>query len=204
MIQLRYLTIFFMVILTSASLGQDAWELKLDKDSIKVYTRSHPKSAFDEFKAISTVNLSMEEFIKIMKDIPSYPDWVNNTEACSLLSRPSDSSQIYHTEIKVPFPFQNRDAVYLNAFQYNTQAKKLTVTIENQPDYLESQDDLVRMPFGEGKWVFITKPDGHNEVTLQMVVDPGGSLPAWLVNKFITESPYETLKALRSMGNNRD
>ncbi|MCB2222462.1 MAG: hypothetical protein KQI35_18915 [Bacteroidetes bacterium] len=193
-----------ILILTSATLSQETWELKLDKDGIKVYTRSHPRSAFDEFKATSTVDLTMEEFMAIMKDIASYPDWVSNTEECSLLDRPSDSIQIYHNVVKVPFPFQNRDAVYLNAFQYDAQTKKLTITIENQTDYLEPQDDLVRMPFGEGKWEFVTKPDGNNEVTLQMVVDPGGSLPAWLVNKFITESPYETLKALQVMGKKMD
>jgi hypothetical protein len=199
MISLRYqVTLLFLSIALSA-MSQDNWELKLDDDNIRVYTRDHAKSNFDEFKATTTVDFSLDTFIKILKDVEAYSEWVGNTENCTLLSRPSDSVQIYHNELKVPFPFQNRDAVYLNAFLYNPGQHKLTVSIENLPAYIEEKEDLVRMPFGEGKWEMTVNPDGSNEISLQMAVDPGGSLPAWLVNRFITESPYKTLQALKEM-----
>lgn len=39
---------------------------------------------------------------------------------------------------------------------------------------------------------------GGVNVTYQMHISPGGSIPNWLANQTVVDTPYGTLKALRS------
>jgi hypothetical protein len=39
-------------------------------------------------------------------------------------------------------------------------------------------------------------PQGKLDVTLSMQVDPGGEIPAWLVNMFVFKTPVNTLMGL--------
>jgi hypothetical protein len=56
---------------------------------------------------------------------------------------------------------------------------------------------IVRVTKFEGKWTII--PLGKNLIKVEYVlrVDPGGSIPAWLINLFSTRGPYESFKKLR-------
>ena len=48
----------------------------------------------------------------------------------SLVSRESDTLQVYYAEAKAPFPYKNRDGVYLNIFRWDPDERILRVEIE--------------------------------------------------------------------------
>lgn len=48
----------------------------------------------------------------------------------------------------------------------------------------------------EGFWKLVPKGD-TTEVTYQVHTEPGGSVPAMVANKFVVDSPFNTLKQLR-------
>lgn len=65
-----------------------------------------------------------------------------------------------------------------------------------EPDYLPAVEGYVRVTRVDGFWQF-TPLDDKTEVTYQVHMDPGGSVPSWLANKFVVEAPFNTLRALR-------
>jgi len=180
--------------------SQDNWKIKKEKDDITVYTRPSQTNDFDEFKATTTFDFSMAAFLNVMWDVEAYPAWTPDMKHSKLLDKKDDTVQIYYSDLKVPFPYENRDVVYYNKFVMDSAKQHLTIHIKALPDYIEKKDGLVRMPSGNGKWEVQSKEDGKLEVSLQMLVDPGGNIPAWLVNQFIADSPYQTLKNLKSFG----
>jgi len=40
-------------------------------------------------------------------------------------------------------------------------------------------------------------PQGGVKIEYELQVDPGGKVPAWLVNMFATKGPFETFKKLQ-------
>jgi hypothetical protein len=63
-------------------------------------------------------------------------------------------------------------------------------------NYVPEKKDIVRVKNSFGKWVLTPQKNGVRiEYTLE--TDPGGSLPAWLVNLFVAKGPHETFVKLK-------
>lgn len=186
--------------LTAGSIsGQGAWELREEKNGIRIYTRDNPFSDFDEFRATTESDRSVHAFISVLKDIPVIPEWMYSVISSRLLETRGDTVQIYYTEAKTPFPFKHRDGIYLNRFAWDPDKRKLTVGIELQPEYLPEEKNMVRISLGKGFWEVREKEEGGLEIVFQMQVDPGGSIPAWLANMFVVDTPLHTLTELKRL-----
>lgn len=181
------------------STAQEDWELRQDKDGIAIYSRSSDFSSFDEFRAVTQIDQSVHAFVALLRDIDRIPQWMHSVTKSRLLDRQGDSIQIYYTEAKAPFPLKNRDGIYLNRFQWDESQKTLEVAIEVLAGYLDEEGGLVRIARGKGLWQAQTLPSGKLELVFQMQVDPGGSIPAWLANMFVVDTPFETLAKLKEL-----
>jgi hypothetical protein len=75
----------------------------------------------------------------------------------------------------------------------------ITVLAENQPDYIPEKKKLVRIRNSSGKWQVTPLSNRQVRVEYQLYVDPGGSVPATLVNLFSGKGPLESFRNLRKM-----
>lgn len=176
--------------------GQDEWKQIREKQGITVFTRSNPGMDFKEFKSNMILRGSLDQFLSVLYDIEGLSSWGYNVKSASLISREADTIQVYYTEAKAPFPYKNRDGVYLNRFRWNPKERKLIVDIDMPEGLIPEKDNLVRMK-GYGSWVVREMDDGKLEITFQMQMDPGGNIPAWMANMFAGDTPYHTLLGLR-------
>lgn len=190
-----------LLLLVQAALlsGQGEWNLKEDKEGIAIYSRENPFSDFNEFRATTTATGSIRAFEAVLRDVAVIPDWMYSVKSSRLLETRGDSVVIYYTEAKSPFPFKNRDGIYLNRYRPQEDGQVLWVGIEILPEYLEEEDDMVRISRGKGHWEARQTGPDRLEIDFQMQVDPGGSIPAWLANMFVVDTPFETLSALKEM-----
>ena len=180
-------------------IGQEDWKLERDKDGIKVYTRDSDKSAFDEFRATMQLNQSIHSFVAVMRDVESLHEWAYNVKNARPLKMMGDSLQYYYSEVSIPFPFTDRDGIYRNRYTWKSDSSLLIIDIDILPDYIEKVEDLVRIPFGKGFWRVKVFGETRIDITFQMVVDPGGSVPSWMANMFVNETPTYTLTKLREV-----
>ena len=104
--------------------------------------------------------------------------------------------QIYRVITQVPFPYKDRDGIYQNKFRWISESNTLLVDIKTLDEYIPEADDYTRVK-GSGFWKVVVRPSGKLDITFQMQIDPGGNIPAWLVNMFIDTTPYHTLVNLR-------
>lgn len=195
----KVLIVFAAMTLSFSGMAQEGWTLSKDKDGIKVYTRATDESPFDEFRATMVLNQSVHSLIAVLQDIENMPEWAYNVKSASILKELGDTVQFYYTEVSIPFPFTNRDAVYKGSYYWKNDSSLLVVDIQMLPNYIEPKEDLVRIPFGKGFWRVKVLDDKRLDVTFQMVVDPGGSVPAWMANMFVNETPIYTFTKLREM-----
>jgi len=196
---IKFFIVLAVTTLYFSGVAQDGWKLSKDKDGIKVYTRASDESPFDEFRATMQLNQSIHSLIAVLQDIENMPEWAYNVKSARILKEYGDTIQFYYTEVSLPFPFTNRDAVYRNSYDWKNDSSLLVVDIQMLPKYIEENEDLVRIPFGKGFWRVKVLSEERLDVTFQMVVDPGGSVPAWMANMFVNETPIYTFTKLREM-----
>ena len=177
--------------------SQKNWELKVDKEGIKVYTKSGEHSSFKSVKTVCTIDASLSRLTAVLLDIDRTVDWVYATKKCSVLKQVSQSESIYYSEIDAPWPVSNRDFIVRLWAVQDEKTKAVSVLAENKPSYLPEHDDIVRIKQSYSKWVIEPLKGGKVKVEYTLQVDPGGNIPAWLINLFATKGPYESFKKLR-------
>ena len=57
--------------------------------------------------------------------------------------------------------------------------------------------NIVRVSSSSGKWTITPLPNKAVRIDYILETDPGGALPAWLVNLFVTKGPLETFRKLK-------
>ena len=195
MLNIKLLFISFISI--SSIVQEGEWKKSLDKDGIIIYTRKLENLRFDEFLAETTINGTVEDFKAHITDIDDYSEWLSDCKSAEIIERPDKNTILYHMQVKVPFPFENRDIV--QQIQLIETADKLEVLITNHPDKFPAEDKFIRMEEAYGSWKLEQINENEVSITFQYYADPSGDIPAWLVNSFIVKSPHESVKNLRDM-----
>ena len=176
----------------------EGWEQVKVKNGITFYTRHTETSRVKEFKAETTFNTSLSSIVAVFLDIPRYCEWVRDCKKIELIRNVNPNELYYHLEVKVPFPFDNRDMVQHVRIEQDPSTRWVTVNLENAAQYIPSEEDMVRMPVADGFYLLKPMISGQVEVLFQYQNDPGGGIPSWMVNMFIVESPMTTIANLRS------
>lgn len=182
--------------------SQQDWELVKDESGIKVYTKPVSTSNFKAFKSTMIIEESVQAFLSVLYDVDNITTWAYKLKDAELLKRSGDSLQIYYAVVKMPFPYENRDGVYLNTFKWDSKTKSLHVEIELLENYMAAKKAAVRIS-GNGYWKAQVLTSGKLEITFKMQVDPGGGIPAWMANIFADDSPYYTMLELRKVIKNK-
>jgi START domain len=181
---------------TAGAFAQKIWELKKDKDGIRVYSRSSDHSRFNSMKVEMTLPAKLSSLAAIIIDIDNYPKWSFNTQQAQVLKRISPSELYFYSLIHSPWPATDRDlAVHLHISQ---QADKvMNISAESVPDFIPRKKDLIRVPLSTEQWQVTPLQEGQIRIVYQLDIDPGASVPAWLINTFATKGPFETFSHLR-------
>jgi hypothetical protein len=75
----------------------------------------------------------------------------------------------------------------------------LKITATGVPDFIPEKSGKVRVPRSSINW-FVTMPSSTSlSIVYTFEADPGGSMPAWLVNMFADKGPYESFKKLSAI-----
>lgn len=189
----------FLILLFINPFPEPEWNLKKDKDGIKIYTRSVEGSSFEEYKAIATIdNSNLTELLTVILDVKNYgslfPDCMNPR----VLKQEGKYYDVHYIQVKAPWPLKNRDTVYEQTTVINENGKHAMVTLKPLPDYIAEVKDFIRIREGSGFWE-LTEDDNKNvKVIYQFHGEPGGEIPAWLANSFVVGHPFETLKNLKN------
>lgn len=182
----------------SLCFSQEDWELARDKNKIFIYTKTEENSSFKSFKVNLEIECTIERFVYEILNLDDFKKWGYKIKEVELLERQGDTVQIYYAESKAPFPFKNRDGIYKNTFKWDKESQSLFIQIDVLHNRLPLKEGKVRVK-GNGYWKVIVTDNKKLDITFEMTMDPGGSIPAWLSNIFITDSPYSTISDLRKV-----
>ncbi len=193
--------VLFLALITSVEVSQPNWELKKKGPGIFIYTSNTESSAIKDIKATLDLKGSLSSVVSVVTDLKSYPNWIYNCSEGRVLSMVGDSELYFYQRIEAPWPVSDRDLCSRYKIRQNPETLELTVVSQAVPNLLPEVEGVVRVQKSKTQWRI--KPIGNDILKGEyyLSVDPGGDVPAWLINLFITEGPYESLLKLKTMIN---
>jgi len=185
------------VLALSRAQSQDRCKLKIDKDSIKVYTCHTDTSRFKSIVTELTVNATLNQLTRFILDIPHYTRWQYNTTEAKTIKKISDSEQIYRTVIEAPWPVTDRDMVVRIRLTRDENQKNLIITSDSERGIVPEMEKLIRIPSSHAQWT-VSREGKKLRIRYVMQIDPGGAVPAWLANWVCANAPYLSFKQLKA------
>ncbi|EAT13162.1 START domain-containing protein [Bermanella marisrubri] len=182
---------------TSSSVSE--WDLEADNEdlAIEVFTRSVGDSPLKEFKGVTFIKAPVTAFVALLEDTKRATQWMHNVIQFDMVEEISDTEKVVYTVNETPWPVTDRDVYVHSSFVADSKGA-VTSHLRAQGGHTKN-DDFVRMPSIQGKWEFTPQDDGMTKVVYQVHADPGGSLPDWLVNAIVVDTPLNTLENLHEV-----
>ena len=201
----RLIALFVALIVASfsqAALSNDLedWKLVSDRNDIQVYMKHRDESRLKTFRGVTRFTLSDEySLVALLNDYPSYPKWLHFVDSAEEFNRVSPLDRSLRFTTQLPWPLADREAV-LRAKVTQTlteDEESVMVDLINRPDALPPNNEYIRFPEMTGKLGFVRLGNQRVEMTYELILDPGGYIPAWIANILLRDAPYFTLERLR-------
>lgn len=196
---LRLIVFFYFALHSHVSNGQGDCSLRKDQNGIKVFICKTENTKLKLIRAIFDLQVSSAELVNLIKDAAGYDHWQYNTVNAHLVETISDKELIYYAEVVAPWPISNRDLVVRLKVERDSLSKNTIVTANGVPDYIPGKKGIVRVPMSKSKWIIRPITESSVSVEYTMLIDPGGSVPLWMVNMVAEEAPYKSFRDLKKM-----
>jgi hypothetical protein len=177
--------------------AQTDWKLNTEQEGIKIYTGIVPDSKVRAIKVVCDLNATTSQLVALIMDVNTSSDWVYCVKSCILIKQVSPAELYYYSEVNLPWPAANRDFVTHLTVTQNPATRVVTIDGPAVPGFIPIKKGIVRVENSTGKWIITPFGGDQIEVEYTIHVDPGGSLPSWLVNMFAKQGPIKIFKALK-------
>jgi hypothetical protein len=195
----RYISIVLFLSIaifhTSFTSVNESWEEAYTKNETIIYTRT-TESGIKEFKAITTMNVSMKTILAVMVDYKSHPDWMRAMKDCELVQQVTPRTRYLYYSIDMPWPLWDRDLVSKSTF-YPQKNGSVLMKMQATPTVKSNDEDHVRIIDSEGYWLVTPISSNKTKIVYQYKADPVG-IPSTLVNMFLLEAPKASFEGLAS------
>lgn len=195
---MRFHLLLFLLFFCHFLTAQKDWVLKKNTDGIKVYYRSATDSDIKELKIETTMDISIHAAEALLTDAKQHPKWIYSCTETQVLKQVNANELYYRDLIDFPWPLSDRDVVgHLRIIR----AADGSVTTINKaaPTYVAKKKNIVRIQQNEAKWVLKPLNAKQTKMTFTLKSNPGGALPAWVVNLALDRGPLETVRNFRKL-----
>jgi hypothetical protein len=179
------------------SMAQGNWELRKDGDGISVYTRKAANGNIKELRVLCELDATKAQLINTLQDITDYDNWVYSNKKSVVLKTINPQKIIYYTESHLPWPIKDRDLVI--ELDITPTPDVLNIQAKSLPNYLPQKSNYIRVPYSLATWKVTQASDNKLKVDYTFSVDPGGSIPVWLVNATLAIGPYNSFVRLKEI-----
>mgnify|MGYP001169381642 FL=1 len=190
---LNFITLFVpLVYINFTNLANDKWELKKDKDSIKVYIRNVDEST-KEYLAETIIRSDINNIFNTITDFDNSYKWMYKLNSSKILQK-SDTLMYVYFVVDMNWPLKNRDLVSDALIIKNL--NNIKIEMHSLPDYIPENNKLVRISESRSIWNLEKIDNFNTKVTLQSYAVVEG-IPTFIMDLFILDSPMYSMTRLR-------
>ncbi len=175
------------------------WEFIKDADGVKTFRRD-TDAGIVGFRGEATMNIPMEKIATLLADMESRKKWMDEVVETKRLHMKDLFDRTEYNHTAVPWPFQNRDFVYNARVELDKKTRTMIINMKSVEDpSMPPQPGIVRGKMHESRYFLREIEKGKTTfISVEIMVDPMGSIPKWIVRLKQKKWPRNTLNGLRT------
>ena len=189
--------IFILLLKLNPSFSQEDCSLRKDDEGVLVYLCDNERSNFKTIIVELEVPATLSQYAAQVLDVDNYSSWQYRVSKQHVLKQVSKTELFYYSEVSAPWPAENRDYVFHLRMEQDSLSKVIKLWLSCVPDYIPEKDGIIRVPFAESLLTVTPITATTVSVRYELDIDPGGELPAWLVNMFGANAPWNSYNDFR-------
>ena len=174
----------------------DGWEMVKEANNTKVYTRKTSESDYEQIRIITEVQAPISEIVNALEDVNYHQEWVYETKETKLLEKRGVGDFEYYALMNMPFPVKDRDIIIGVKRSQDPNSKVVDIKSFALLNRMPEKSKRIRIKTFLSTYKITPLDNGWVEVDYFMAADPGGKLPAWIVNMFTLKGPVATMESL--------
>ena len=170
-----------------------SWQQVSDEDGLIVEMRAYAGSKVNEVRASAVFDVPAARVQALLGDFSRHPGVIPPTT----LARRLDGD-VWYMVIDPPWVARRDYCIRVSTFR-NAEGGTVFAWVQTSDGCPPPQPRLVRMPENRGAWTVTPLGERRTRVSYQAHTDPGGALPAWIVNRSLARTMRDVFAALRTV-----
>lgn len=179
-----------------ASAADLPWEQIYEADGVVVERAEVEDSKLFAFKGTKTMAGSPQNVLGVLLDNEHRVEWVDRLALNYIIEQNNPYDYVLYQNFELPALFADRDYVYHGRVVESEGTGVLTLTMQSVEHDRAPETTGVRAQLINSRYVITPVDASHTKVEVEIITDPMGMMPSWLVNIIQKDWPYETLTAL--------
>jgi hypothetical protein len=177
-----------------------SWKKVKDRNGIQIYRAHTEESKFKTFKAVTRFELdNIQSFVGLLLDDSASTKWIHMLSGAEIVPTDNPYRNELYVETRLPWPVKDRfskmDTVLSQDEDYTVRFKLHEPRVP-----AKKRDGYILAPISKGFYEVKPVPNSKEvEVIIEILVDPGGAVPAFLVNLITDDMSYFTTKKFRKI-----
>jgi hypothetical protein len=178
----------------------EEWELRKESDGVRVFIRDSSLPGLKTARAETLIPIDDPYVIvALLDDVEAAADLMDAVSLVEELESEEPDAKHVHMVLDLPWPLKDRDVVAALTPLHDEEGQRLILTLTGRPGRIPVDREYVRVPNFDSSYTLRYGVEGGVHVTLESTIDPGGSIPGWMINYGITEMPVKTLTNMRRL-----
>jgi hypothetical protein len=175
----------------------DTWEHIYTKDGIKISSKEIKGTKILAVRGETVVNHNIAKVTNVLIDHKRSEEWVDKLENSYPLKNIDNTARVIYTHMDAPWPVKDRDFVTYQEVSVDRDNRTIVFIGTSNTDVDGPSTDLIRGTV-TATGILKSSEDGKStSITMEVLGDPKGKIPSFIVNFIQEEWPYESLSALK-------
>jgi hypothetical protein len=187
----------FIIILSHSEGFAQPWNFVKEKDGIRIYTRVEAGKSLKSYKGVTDIHAPAAKVFALIEDVNHTDWWDKNLSQIRVLLYEKYKRAQYYLVYDLPWPVTDRDLcvnVTVTTDPVTGAGKIIAVPL---PGLIPGQPDKIRIKEYRQTWSVEPAGCDMSHVVLEGYVDPAGSIPDWITNMLIVDSPFKIISGVK-------
>jgi hypothetical protein len=196
-ILLLFIPLLLLSLVPSSPAAAQSWNFIKEKDGVKLYTAQEPGKSLKAYKGVTDIHAPAEKIFAMLEDVYHTDWWDKNISQIRVLRYEKYRRAQYYIVYDLPWPVTDRDLCVDVTASVDPVTGERRLTAVTLPGAVAESKDMVRIKEYRQTWTLDPVSNGMTHVVLEGFVDPAGTIPDWIANMLIVDSPAKVISEVK-------